>query len=35
MEGRFNPLDPLGIFGRVKQDVDRIGSVAGSLMRSL
>jgi len=28
MEGRFNPLDPLGIFGRVKKDVD---SLAGSL----
>jgi len=24
MEQRFNPLDPLGIFGRVKNDVDRI-----------
>lgn len=24
MAERFNPLDPLGIFGRVKQDVDRI-----------
>jgi len=27
MERRFNPLDPLGIFGRVKKDVD---SIAGS-----
>lgn len=26
MEGRINPLDPLGIFGAVKRDVDRIGS---------
>lgn len=24
MEGRFNPLDPLGIFGVVKRDVDRM-----------
>ncbi len=28
MEQRFNPLDPLGIFGRVKQDVDRIAGSA-------
>ena len=28
MEGRFNPLDPLGIFGRVKKDVDRIAGSA-------
>ena len=28
MVERFNPLDPLGIFGRVKEDVDRI---AGSM----
>ena len=26
MVERFNPLDPLGIFGRVKQDIDRIAS---------
>jgi len=25
---RFNPLDPLGIFGRVKKDVDRIAESA-------
>jgi len=31
MEERFNPLDPLGIFGRVKKDVDRIGSSVISL----
>lgn len=31
MEQRFNPLDPLGIFGRVKKDVDRIGSSVISL----
>lgn len=24
MEGRFNPLDPLGILGAAKRDVDRI-----------
>jgi len=28
MEGRFNPLDPLGIFGRVKGDIDRIAESA-------
>lgn len=31
MEGRFNPLDPLGILGAVKKDVDRIGSSVISL----
>lgn len=31
MEGRFNPLDPLGILGAVKRDVDRIGSSVISL----
>lgn len=31
MEGRFNPLDPLGIVGAVKKDVDRIGSSVISL----
>jgi len=31
MEGRFNPLDPLGVFGAVKHDVDRIGSSVISL----
>jgi len=31
MEERFNPLDPLGIFGRVKKDVDRIASSTFSL----
>jgi len=31
VEGRFNPLDPLGIFGAVKKDVDRIGSSVISL----
>jgi len=31
MEGRFNPLDPLGILGGVKKDVDRIGSSVISL----
>ena len=28
MAEQFNPLDPLGIFGRVKKDVDRIVSQA-------
>jgi len=28
MAERFNPLDPLGIFGRVKKDVDRIAGSA-------
>ncbi|GAH55930.1 unnamed protein product [marine sediment metagenome] len=31
MENRFNPLDPLGILGAVKHDVDRIGSSVISL----
>ena len=31
MEQRFNPLDPLGIFRRVKKDVDRIASSTFSL----
>lgn len=31
MEGRFNPLDPLGILRGVKKDVDRIGSSVISL----
>ena len=28
MAEQFNPLDPLGIFGRVKKDVDRIAAQA-------
>ena len=28
MAERFNPIDPLGIFGRVKKDVDRIAGSA-------
>jgi len=28
MAGKFNPLDPLGIFGRVKKDVDRFAESA-------
>jgi len=28
MEKGFNPLDPLGIFGRVKMDIDRIAGSA-------
>ena len=28
MVERFNPLDPLGVFGRVKKDVDRIAGSA-------
>lgn len=28
MAEKFNPLDPLGIFGRVKKDVDRIAASA-------
>lgn len=31
MEGRFNPLDPLGILGTVKRDVDRIACSTFSL----
>jgi len=30
-EGRFNPLDPLGILRAVKRDVDRVGSSVLSL----
>jgi len=26
---RFNPLDPLGIFARAKQEVDKVASGAG------
>ena len=28
MAEQFNPLDPLGIFGQVKKDVDRITAQA-------
>lgn len=31
VEERFNPLDPLGIFGAVKKDIDRIAGNANQL----
>ena len=30
MAEQFNPLDPLGIFGQVKKDMDRIAAQAGN-----
>jgi len=30
MAEQFNPLDPLGIFGLVRKDVDRIAAQAGN-----